>query len=129
MGLQHERKMREMLWSASSIETLETASDPVEVEKSTHPSIKDNQVSTAKPSVLAEPEPKAKKLKRKPKKLTRKGKPKKTVTKSKKQGKTFGRLKKLKAVVKKQPKNSKAAPKKKPKAKGKPKLRATLLPS
>merc|ERR1711964_676495 len=52
---------------------------------------------------------------------TRKGKPKKTVARSKKQGKTFGQLKKLKAVVKKQPKNSKA-PKKAPKAKGKPKV-------
>merc|ERR1711964_314931 len=66
-------------------------------------------------------ESKVKTLKPKPKKLTRKGKPKKTVARSKKQGKTFGQLKKLKAVVKKQPKNSKA-PKKAPKAKGKPKV-------
>jgi len=120
-GLEHEKKLRAMLWSTSSIEV------DTPLSETAQSTIQESQEPEAKPSVLAEPEPKAKKLKRKPKKLTRKGKPKKTVTKSKKQGKTFGRLKKLKAVVKKQPKNSKAAPKKKPKAKGKPKAAGNSL--
>merc|ERR1711964_266551 len=119
-GLEHEKKLRAMLWSTSSVEV------DAPLSETAQSIVKESQEPEAKPSVFAEPEPKAKKLKRKPKKLTRKGKPKKTVTKSKKQGKTFGRLKKLKAVVKKQPKNSRA-PKKAPKAKGKPKAAGNSL--
>merc|ERR1711964_214583 len=121
-GKQHEKKLREMLWSRSASSVEESIIQRLRSlgQCSSLASIGECQESEATPSVLDVPAPKAKKTKKhKPKKLTRKRKPKKTVTKSKKQRKTFGHLKKLKAGVKKQPKTKNSKPKKTPKAEGK----------
>merc|ERR1711964_111519 len=87
-GKQHEKKLREMLWSRSASSVEESIIQRLRSlgQSSSLGPIGECQESEAKPTVLDVPAPKAKKIKkRKHKKLTRTRKPKKTVTKSKKQ--------------------------------------------